>query len=56
MTGVPDAALRVIAAAIEDYRTLVPPDRSTPALLAETIAEYLISSHWTVTLTAPDGA
>ncbi|MFB7171107.1 hypothetical protein ACFCYM_09835 [Streptomyces sp. NPDC056254] len=53
MTGVPDAALLVIAAAIEDHRTVTPPDQSTPAGLAEFIAAYLISSHWTLTVAAP---
>ncbi|MGW2580815.1 hypothetical protein ACWCYZ_05660 [Streptomyces virginiae] len=52
-------ALLVIAAAIEDYRTLVPPDRATPTNLAEVIGEYLISSDWTIAPAAaptPDGS
>ncbi|MER6198000.1 hypothetical protein ABT234_11630 [Streptomyces sp. NPDC001586] len=53
MTGVPDEALRVIAAAIDDHRTLTPPDQSTPAGLAEAIAGYLISSGWTITRATP---
>lgn len=53
MTGVPDAALLVIAAAIEDHRVITPPDQSTPAGLAQFIAAYLISSDWTLTVTAP---
>ncbi|MFD6874508.1 MULTISPECIES: hypothetical protein [unclassified Streptomyces] len=53
MSGVPDMALLVIAAAIEDHRMLTPPDRSTPAGLAEVIAGYLVSSGWAVTRTAP---
>lgn len=59
MTGVPAMALLVIAAAIEDYRTLVPPDRATPTNLAEVIGEYLISSDWTIAPAAaptPDGS
>ncbi len=53
VTGVPDAALLVITAAIEDHRVITPPDQSTPAGLAQFIAAYLISSHWTLTVTAP---
>ncbi|WP_158721169.1 hypothetical protein [Streptomyces sp. NRRL S-241] len=53
MSGVPGSALQVIAAAIEDYRVLVPPDRATPAALAEVIGEYLISSDWTITPAVP---
>lgn len=53
MTGVPDAALLVIAAAIEDHRVITPPDQSTPAGLAQFIAAYLISSDWTLAVTAP---
>ncbi|WP_405710036.1 hypothetical protein OG264_15985 [Streptomyces xanthophaeus] len=51
MNAVPEEVLRVIAAAIEDHRTVTPPDRSSPAALAEDIAVYLISSHWTLTRT-----
>ncbi len=53
VTGVPDAALLVITAAIEDHRVITPPDQSTPAGLAEFIAAYLIGSDWTLTVTAP---
>lgn len=51
VNAVPEEVLRVIAAAIEDHRTVTPPDRSSPAALAEDIAVYLISSHWTLTRT-----
>ncbi|MFD9306113.1 hypothetical protein ACFWCB_26250 [Streptomyces sp. NPDC060048] len=51
--SVPPSTLRIVAAAIEDYRTVTPPDEATPAALAEYIAMYLHSSSLTI---RPDAA
>lgn len=46
--NIPPGTLRVLAAAIEDYRTVTPPAEATPAGLAEYIALYLASSSLTI--------
>ncbi|WP_158718434.1 MULTISPECIES: hypothetical protein [Streptomyces] len=48
MNGISPGALTVLAAAIEDYRVLTPPDEATPAGLATAIGEYLASSGLTI--------
>ncbi|WP_263165439.1 hypothetical protein [Streptomyces sp. SCSIO ZS0520] len=44
MNPIPEAAIAVIAAALEDHRLLTPPDESTPRVQAEYAAMYLASS------------
>ena len=46
MTTIPDAAIAVIAAALDDYRLTTPPHRQTPRGAAERAAEYLVTSGW----------
>ncbi|MFF8482370.1 hypothetical protein [Streptomyces antibioticus] len=46
MTSIPDAAVAVIAAALDDYRITTPPGRQTPRGAAERAAEYLTTSGW----------
>lgn len=46
--NIPPSTLRILAAAIEDYRTVTPPDEATPAALAEYIAMYLVGSNLTI--------
>lgn len=48
MNPFPPAAAAIVAAAIDDYRLLVPPDRQTPAGLTDRIGQYLISSGYAV--------
>lgn len=48
MNHMPEAVVADIAAAIDDYRLTTPADQATPAGQAERIAEYLLSSGWTV--------
>lgn len=48
MTEISRAALDVVAAAIEDYRVITPPDEATPEGLATAIGEYLAGSHLTI--------
>ncbi|MFD6414010.1 hypothetical protein [Nocardia asteroides] len=47
-TPIPAAALRVIAAAADDYRVVTPRDERHPAGLAQTVATYLLSSGYEV--------
>ena len=53
MTGIPPAAVAVIAAAIDDYRLTTPTHQQTPRGAAERAAEYLVSAGWDVS--APAG-
>lgn len=46
MTAIPDAAIAVIAAALDDYRLTTPTNRQTPRGAAERAAEYLVGSGW----------
>jgi hypothetical protein len=46
VTGIPDAAVAVIAAALDDYRLTTPADQQTPHGAAERAGEYLMSSGW----------
>lgn len=48
MTGIPAAAVAVIAAALDDYRTTTPTDTQTPHGAATRAAEYLLSSGWDI--------
>lgn len=48
MTAIPDAAIAVIAAALDDYRLTTPIHRQTPRGAAERAAEYLVGSGWGV--------
>lgn len=48
MTGIPPAAVAVIAAALDDYRLTTPTDRQTPHGAAQQAAEYLLSSGWDI--------
>lgn len=52
-TPIPPAALAVIAAALDDYRMLTPPDLTTPHGAAEQIAQYLLSSGYRITPDLP---
>lgn len=49
MTGIPPAAVAVIAAALDDYRTTTPPNEQTPHDAAARAAEYLAGSGYTIT-------
>ncbi|GGW41137.1 RRQRL motif-containing zinc-binding protein [Streptomyces xantholiticus] len=49
--SIPDAAVAVIAAALDDYRLTTPHDQQTPHGAAERAAEYLLSSGYRI---APD--
>jgi hypothetical protein len=46
VTTIPDAAIAVIAAALDDYRLTTPARVQTPRGAAERAAEYLTSSGW----------
>ena len=46
MTTIPDAAIALIAAALDDYRLTTPPTQQTPRGAAERAAQYLTSSGW----------
>ncbi|MFE7954416.1 hypothetical protein [Streptomyces sp. NPDC057413] len=46
MTGIPAAAVAVIAAAFDDYRLTTPTHQQTPRGAAERAAEYLASGGW----------
>jgi hypothetical protein len=46
VTAIPDAAVAVIAAALDDYRLTTPPGQRTPRGAAERAAEYLLGSGW----------
>ncbi|MFI9154532.1 hypothetical protein [Streptomyces sp. NPDC053367] len=46
MTAIPDAAIAVIAAALDDYRLTTPAERQSPRGAAERAAEYLAGSGW----------
>ncbi|MEV6081746.1 hypothetical protein AB0L80_42755 [Streptomyces sp. NPDC052069] len=48
MTPIPPAAAVVIEAAIDDYRVETRADQQTPAGLVDRIAEYLLSSGYTI--------
>lgn len=48
MTTIPDAAIAVIAAALDEYRLTTPPTEATPAGQADRIAEHLLASGWTI--------
>jgi hypothetical protein len=48
VTGIPAAAVAVIAAALDDYRLTTPADRQTPHGAAQRAAEYLASSGWDI--------
>jgi len=48
VTGIPAAAVAVIAAAYDDYRTTTPPETQTPRGAATRAVEYLASSGWTI--------
>jgi hypothetical protein len=46
MPTIPDAAIAVIAAALDDYRLTTPIGQQNPRGAAERAAEYLLSSGW----------
>lgn len=46
MPAIPDAAIAVIAAALDDYRLTTPIGQQNPRGAAERAAEYLLSSGW----------
>ena len=46
MTVIPDAAIAVIAAALDDYRLTTPTHQQHPRGAAERAAEYLTTSGW----------
>ncbi|MDX5568464.1 hypothetical protein PYK79_41415, partial [Streptomyces sp. ID05-04B] len=46
MTGIPAAAVAVIAAALDDYRLTTPQHSQTPHGAAERAGEYLATSGW----------
>jgi hypothetical protein len=46
VTAIPDAAVAVIAAALDDYRLTTAPSERTPRGAAERAAEYLLGSGW----------
>jgi hypothetical protein len=46
MPAIPDAAIAVIAAALDDYRITTPASRQNPRGAAEQAAEYLMSFGW----------
>lgn len=48
MNPFPPAAAAIVAAAIDDYRLIVPPEHQTPAGLTDRIGQYLISSGYAV--------
>lgn len=48
MNPFPPSVSAVVAAAIEDYRLIVPPEQQTPAGLTDRIGQYLISSGYKV--------
>lgn len=54
MNPIPDAALAVIAAALDDYRQTTPPDTQTPHGAAQRAGEHLIGSGWRITPTPDD--
>ena len=56
MTAIPDAAVAVIAAALDDYRMTTPPSQQTPRGAAERAAEYLASSGWGLHVPRPQPA
>lgn len=48
MSPFPPAAIAVIAAAIDDYRLITPPEQQTPADLTDRIGQYLLSSGYLI--------
>ncbi|MDX2954566.1 hypothetical protein [Streptomyces caniscabiei] len=56
MPAIPDAAIAVIAAALDDYRLTTPDDQQTPRQAAERAAEYLVSSGWGLHVPRPQPA
>jgi hypothetical protein len=54
MAVIPPAALAVIAAALDDYRLITPPDLTTPEGASEQIAQYLLSSGYRITPDIPN--
>ncbi|MFJ4852424.1 hypothetical protein [Streptomyces sp. NPDC088730] len=48
MNPFPPAAAAIVAAAIDDYRLITPPEQQTPAGLTDRIGQYLISSGYMV--------
>jgi hypothetical protein len=51
MTAIPDAAVAVITAALDDYRLTTTPAERTPRGAAARVAECLTSSGWGLTTT-----
>ncbi|MFB7007866.1 MULTISPECIES: hypothetical protein [unclassified Streptomyces] len=45
---IPPAAVAVMTAATDDYRTTTPPEQQTPAGLVDRIGEYLLGSGYTI--------
>jgi hypothetical protein len=50
VTGIPAAAVAVIAAALDDYRLTTPAAVQTPHGAAQRAAEYLASSGWAINI------
>ncbi|MFD7066100.1 hypothetical protein ACFV97_02570 [Streptomyces sp. NPDC059913] len=48
MTPIPPAAVVVMCAATDDYRTTVPAEQQTPEGLIDRIGEYLLSSGYEI--------
>jgi hypothetical protein len=48
VTTIPDAAVAVIAAALDDYRLTTPTNSQNPHGAAERAVEYLAFSGWTI--------
>lgn len=46
---IPDAAVAVIAAALDDYRLITPDHQQTPHDAAHYTATYLATTGWTIT-------
>ncbi|MEU1494321.1 hypothetical protein ABZ456_29215 [Streptomyces sp. NPDC005776] len=48
MNPFPPSVSAIVAAAIDDYRMVTPPDQQTPAGLTDRIGQYLLSSGYAV--------
>ncbi|MEU0634415.1 hypothetical protein [Streptomyces sp. NPDC005989] len=48
MTPIPPAAVAVMTAATDDYRTTVPAEQQTPEGLVDRIGQYLLSSGYEI--------
>jgi hypothetical protein len=48
MNPFPPSVRAIVDAAIDDYRTVTPPEQQTPAGLTDQIGQYLVSSGYAV--------